>query len=311
MLTHPTPHAQATSLFSSADASGSTSQAAAIIEALEAGASTLLIDEDTTATNFMIRDARMQALVAADKEPIKPFITRVRALHDQLGVSTVVVIGGSGDYFDVADAVVMLDCYMPSDVTARAKEIAGKMPGGAPPTPTSFFPTPPQRCPTPSGLSAGLKVNAGRNSIRFGELPELDLCGVEQIVEHSQVRAISEVLVYLIRSGLVTEQGDLTISELLTNVQAAIACGGLDAVAKPGWRAGNLAAPRMLEVAAALSRLRSLVVAQSKPDAKRARCGASGGGARQSGGGPQSPRSALGLAAESRVCPQGRRFPPQ
>jgi predicted ABC-class ATPase len=75
------PFGRATTEFSSADASGSTSQAAAIVEALEAGATTLLIDEDTTATNFMIRDARMQALVAADKEPIKPFISRVRTVR--------------------------------------------------------------------------------------------------------------------------------------------------------------------------------------------------------------------------------------
>ena len=82
---------------------GTCPQAASIIEALEGGASALLLDEDTSATNFMIRDARMQALVSADREPIRPFITRVRSLWSERGVSTVLVVGGSGDYFDVAD----------------------------------------------------------------------------------------------------------------------------------------------------------------------------------------------------------------
>lgn len=49
-----------TTLFRTPDASGSTSQAANIQEALELGATALLLDEDVCATNFMIRDARMQ-----------------------------------------------------------------------------------------------------------------------------------------------------------------------------------------------------------------------------------------------------------
>ena len=173
----------------SAGASGAASQAAAIIEALEAGASALLLDEDTSATNFMIRDARMQALVAADKEPIRPFISRVRSLWSELGVSTILVVGGSGDYFDVADTVLMLDEYSTSDATARAKELAHAIAGGAP-APSGFvMPSPPRRCPGPSGLVSGTKVHASRAAIRFGDLPELDLGGLEQLVEHSQTRA--------------------------------------------------------------------------------------------------------------------------
>jgi len=99
------PFGSSTTNFSSDDASGSTSQAAAIVEAVEAGCGLLLMDEDTCATNFMIRDARMQALVSAAQEPITPFLRRVRSLFDDAGVSTVLVCGGSGDYFDVADTV--------------------------------------------------------------------------------------------------------------------------------------------------------------------------------------------------------------
>uniref|UniRef100_M4BD41 Isopentenyl-diphosphate delta-isomerase n=1 Tax=Hyaloperonospora arabidopsidis (strain Emoy2) TaxID=559515 RepID=M4BD41_HYAAE len=120
------PFKQDTTRFSTADASGSTSQAANIVEALEVGATTLLIDEDTCATNFMIRDWKMQQLVAKNKEPITPFISKVRALFAQRGVSSVLVIGGAGDYFSVADHVIMMDSYEPRDVTADAKKIASE-----------------------------------------------------------------------------------------------------------------------------------------------------------------------------------------
>ena len=94
-----------------------------------------------------------------------------------------------------ADSVIMLESYSPADATARAKAIAAQLPGSAatngPPVP---FAPPPQRCPTASGLSGGMKVNAGRTSIRFGELAELDLGGVEQIIEHSQVTAVTAAL---------------------------------------------------------------------------------------------------------------------
>eukprot|EP00438_Fugacium_kawagutii_P004327 Skav220059 [mRNA] locus=scaffold1709:61262:63212:- [translate_table: standard] len=110
---------KATTEFSTGDASGSTSQAANIIEALEVGAMSLLVDEaprrqtdDTCATNFMIRDEKMKALVAPDKEPITAFVRKVRPLFEELGVSTILVVGGSGDFFTVADAVIMMDEWL-------------------------------------------------------------------------------------------------------------------------------------------------------------------------------------------------------
>jgi predicted ABC-class ATPase len=118
------PFGQPTDDFSTADASGSTSQAANILEALEVGAKVLLVDEDTAATNFMIRSAAMARLVAGPKEPITPFIAKVRPLAEKRGVSSILVIGGAGDYFAVADRVIMMDCYQPKDVTAEAKQIA-------------------------------------------------------------------------------------------------------------------------------------------------------------------------------------------
>lgn len=115
-----------TQAFSSENASGSTLQAANIIESLEIGASVILIDEDTSATNFMIRDHRMQELVSKEKEPITPFIDKVRHLYTDCGVSTILAIGGAGDYFDVADYVICMVEYTPRDVTGDAKRITDK-----------------------------------------------------------------------------------------------------------------------------------------------------------------------------------------
>ncbi|MGC1393827.1 MAG: ABC-ATPase domain-containing protein, partial [Coleofasciculaceae cyanobacterium] len=110
--------------FSTTNASGSTSQAANIMEALEAGAKLLLVDEDTAANNFMIRDYRMQQLIAKANEPITPFIDKVRQLYNDYGVSTILVMGGSGDYFEVADRVIAMENFQPQDVTEKAKAIA-------------------------------------------------------------------------------------------------------------------------------------------------------------------------------------------
>src|SRR5699024_12851735 len=114
------------------NASGSTSQAPNLIEALEPGARTLRIDADTSATNFRVRDDRMRALIPAAREPITPFVSRVRPLLTERGVSTVLVAGGSSAFFEVADLVIALDAYVPADVTARARELVGAEDGAEP-----------------------------------------------------------------------------------------------------------------------------------------------------------------------------------
>lgn len=117
------PDGRDTRSFSTEDASGSTSQAAGTVEALEAGARVLLIDEDASATNFMVRDELMEAVVAAEHEPITPFVERVRGLWERHGVSTVLVVGSSGAFFSVADTVLQMDRYESSDVTERVREV--------------------------------------------------------------------------------------------------------------------------------------------------------------------------------------------
>ena len=120
------PNGADTTSFSTLDASGSTSQAAAVVEGLEAGARLFLVDEDTSATNFMVRDALMQKVVVRDKEPITPFVERVRDLYEQAGVSTVLVAGSSGAFFAVADRVIQMDCYRAFDITDRVREVCAE-----------------------------------------------------------------------------------------------------------------------------------------------------------------------------------------
>ncbi|MDU1855813.1 MAG: ABC-ATPase domain-containing protein, partial [Clostridium baratii] len=118
------PNGKDTKKFISENASGSTSQAANIVEAIESNTNLLLIDEDTSATNFMIRDDVMQSLVSNEEEPITPFIELVRSIYEEKDISTIIVVGSSGEYFDIADTVIQMDNYEPKDVTLKAKELS-------------------------------------------------------------------------------------------------------------------------------------------------------------------------------------------
>ncbi|MCF7915512.1 MAG: ABC-ATPase domain-containing protein [Spirochaetaceae bacterium] len=255
------PYGRDTEAFSSENGSGSTSQAANIIEAIEAGASSLLIDEDTSATNFMIRDHRMQELVAKDREPITPFIDKVRQLFQERGVSTILVIGGSGDYFDVADHVISMNAYVPADVTAEARRIAEKYRSERAREGGEHFGRFIERAPVPSGIDPSrgkrdVKINIrGPRLIDFGT-ERIDLTGVEQLIHTGQARAISSAMV----SAKRMMDGKLTLRELLDRVMDDIDQRGLDGVG--GKKSGDLVRFRRLELAAALNRLRSFQVRQ-------------------------------------------------
>lgn len=121
MFINDLPNKKDTASFSTPDASGSTSQAAGVIEAVEAGSRLLLIDEDTSATNFMVRDDFMQQVISRQKEPITPFLERARDLYEKAGVSTILVAGSSGAFFYIADKILQMDCYRPVDITERVK----------------------------------------------------------------------------------------------------------------------------------------------------------------------------------------------
>lgn len=117
------PNGKDTTAFWTEDASGSTSQAANVAEALLAGSKLLLMDEDTSATNFMVRDEQMAKIIAKEKEPITPFIDRARQLYEQKGISTVIVAGSSGAYFTIADRILQMDCYEALDITEKVRNL--------------------------------------------------------------------------------------------------------------------------------------------------------------------------------------------
>ncbi len=252
-----------TRAFSSSDASGSTSQAANIAEAIEAGASGLLLDEDTSATNFMVRDAKMQALIAPPDEPITPFLDRVRELFDRFGISTLLVMGGSGDYFAVADAIIEMKDYHPRDVTARAKEIAASDPVSENPNPRSALRRPEDRLPDPSSFDArrgrrDTKISTrGCDEIVYGTT-EIDLRGVEQLFDASQTRAVAAAIHHA-ATTIMNEKK--TLAATLDELDAFFDRQGLDPLDpfhRPGQHPGSLARPRRFEIAAAINRMRSL-----------------------------------------------------
>jgi predicted ABC-class ATPase len=256
------PYGRSTREFGTENASGSTSQAANIIEALEVGSKLLLIDEDTSATNFMIRDARMQRLVAGEKEPIKPLIDLARPMHKDLGVSTVIVMGGSGDYLDIADTVVMMDSYYPKDVTAEARGVARDLPSRREPARASWPEASGGRLFDPSSLDAvrGARgrekvVAKGLSHILFGRR-DIDLSAVEQLVDQSQTRAIGDALIYL-RENHMKGRG-VHLDAMLDALDEVLDRTGLDSITRT--RFGDRARPRRYEVAAALNRLRGIRV---------------------------------------------------
>ena len=128
MFINDLPNGKDTYAFDTEDASGSTSQAANVIESMEAGTQVFLIDEDTSATNFMVRDELMQQVIHRDMEPITPFIERVRDLYQEDGISTVLVAGSSGAYFQIADQIIQMDKYVPREITELAKKAASDYP---------------------------------------------------------------------------------------------------------------------------------------------------------------------------------------
>jgi predicted ABC-class ATPase len=253
------PFGQDTREFSSDDASGSTSQAANIMESLEAGARVLLIDEDTSATNFMIRDQRMQELVSKDKEPITPFIDKVRQLYSDHGISTILAIGGSGEYFDVADHVVCMVEYKPRDLTREACLIAERYKAGRTPEGGERFGMFTERVPLgrsfdPSKGSREVKISSkGLQSIAFGT-NTIDLGAVEQLVDISQTRAIGDAIYYATRFM----DGTRPLKQIIEAVIGAIEKEGLDVLNRRP--VGDYAKFRGLELAAAINRLRTLSV---------------------------------------------------
>jgi len=248
--------------FRSDNASGSTSQAANIMESLEVGAGLLLLDEDTSATNLMIRDARMQELVEKSGEPITPFLDRVRQLSEDRGVSTVLVLGGSGDYFDAADRIIRMDAFRPRDVTPEAKAIAARHPTGRhAESPGSWPDGLARRYPVASSLDprkgrrdVNIKARALR-SVLYGT-EEIDLGQVAQLVDEGQVKAIGRAIELARREFM--DHEDMRLCDVIDAVLGHIERHGLDGLDTRPF--GDTVEFRPYELAAAINRLRTLRV---------------------------------------------------
>ncbi|KAA9394454.1 ATPase [Kocuria coralli] len=256
-----------TRAFTTTNASGSTSQAANLVEALETGTSAVLIDEDTSATNFMIRDDRMKRLIPAHKEPITPFVDRVEPMLTQTGVSTVLVAGGSGAFFDVADHVIAMESYQPRDVTREARQIAADTPladeSGT--SGVNAREVPPFRARTPrivqrnslapASKSKGSRAR-GRTEIQVGR-EHIDLSAVSQLVDPGQTTAIAHVIDQVgAGSG-----GNVALEQLASEVISRLEREGLDTLGRHAGHPGYLAAPRRQELHGAINRYRGLRLA--------------------------------------------------
>ncbi|ELX4205534.1 ABC-ATPase domain-containing protein [Vibrio vulnificus] len=244
------PMGKDTADFTTQDASGSTSQAAWLQESVEAGASTLLIDEDTSATNFMIRDERMQALVAKGDEPITPLVDRIGQLRDELEISTIIVMGGSGDYLDVADNVIQMHDYQALDVTEKAKEVIQLHPTqrhNESEAPLVTFPPRALHCSALMNIltDGKFRVSAkGKDSLRFGK-EFTDLSALEQLESSDEVNAIGWVWYQLAQHAGWNSNPAKQINEVLG-----------DAWFQNMPQHGDLAKPRPIDVMAALNRMR-------------------------------------------------------
>lgn len=256
MFIRDLPGGRDTVSFSTQDASGSTSQAAGIVEALESGAKTLLIDEDTSATNLMVRDEIMQRVISRDQEPITPYIERVRDLWEREGVSTILVAGSSGAWFSVADCVIQMDHYRPFEITRRAKETAEAL-GAEPDSRPAPFAMPDfRRVPLPGREFSGerLKTRSDKDSFSIDHT-EVDLRALEQLVDGGQCAALAKMLVYAQRNLM---DGRKTLRQVADGMYALLQRKGLRALGRGSAPFPGLAMPRRAEFLAAVDRYRKL-----------------------------------------------------
>lgn len=244
-----------TTNFSTENASGSTSQAASIIESLQLGARSLLIDEDTSATNLLIRDTRMRDLVAADKEPITPLVDRVSSLTGA-GTSLIMVVGGSGAFLDAADRVLMMDNYRCLDVTERAKQVAADLPRPRTDAPASWDSAP--RVPLAKARVDRPRTKATGTHALTVDRQVVDISDVEAVLDPGQAEAIA----WCVRGVLEEMAGKQDLVELMAKLGRRLASEGLDAICKFGARPypAFLARPRLIDVGAAINRYRGLIL---------------------------------------------------
>ena len=257
MFIHDLPNGKDTVSFYTDDASGSTSQAANVIEAMEAGTHTFLIDEDTSATNFMIRDELMQRVVNRDAEPIVPFIDRIGELYHNYGISTILVAGSSGSYFHKADCIIQMNRYEPVEITEFAKEQAKQ------------FPLPEQELKVAESPDFSRRVRAdkmikednrlkiktmGRDGISINR-ETIDVRYVEQLADSEQLATLGYLLKY---ANCHLFDGKKTLQEVIDALCAVMEEKGMAAICESSYLPCGLAKPRRQEIFACINRYRRL-----------------------------------------------------
>ena len=258
------PNGKDTVDFSTEDASGSTSQAANVVEAVEAGAGALLIDEDTSATNFMVRDALMQSVIAREQEPITPFIEQARKLYEEKGVSVILVAGSSGAYFYIADKIIQMDTYRACDITDHVKDICSRNKEEM-----EFVAAHRRESEGIAGWGAmsrhprlgkidkkhgQIKVKQyGKDSFSIGK-DTVELKYVEQITDSEQTTTLSYVLKNVIEE--METKKNASLEELAEKIWREIEGRGLSCLVKGTYIPSSLAMTRKQEIYACLNRYR-------------------------------------------------------
>lgn len=255
MFVNDLPSGKNTKAFDTEDASGSTSQAANVVEAMESGTKLLLIDEDTSATNFMVRDELMQRVVHRNQEPITPFIERAGYLFETCGISTILVAGSSGAYFHIADCILQMEQYRPKDITALAKKEAEQFPAVSIPEGKPDLPSF-ERCPERDlnfVREDRIKMKVmGKDQIQLNR-ENLILRGLEQLVDSEQTLAVGWMLTWVQKKAV---NGKITMQQAADKVMELVRKEGLAGLAEGSYLPVNLAMPRKQEVLAAFNRYR-------------------------------------------------------
>ena len=257
------PNRKDTVHFSTEDASGSTSQAANLMEALESGSSLILIDEDTSATNFMVRDRLMAQVITPGEEPITPFISRVRGMYEDLGVSSVIVAGSSGAFFHMADTIIQMKEYVPIDITQKAKEAAAAYEDRGAEDADDARKFPPfnrKRCPGPDMAlrkEERIKMKAmGTSEISICK-ENVELRYLEQLKDQEQSMALAYLLKY---AQLKMMDGRKDLRQIGDLLEEQLDGSGLESLFERGDVSSQLARPRKQEILACINRYRKLKI---------------------------------------------------
>ena len=257
------PNKKDTRCFSTEDASGSTSQAAGIVEGMEAGSRVFLLDEDTSATNFMVRDTFMQKVISREKEPITPFLERAEDLYKKAGISTILVAGSSGAFFHIADTIIQMDSYHPVDISEKVRALCGKYPLN--PVKASAFAFPAShrimKKQAPSirshGRNAGrpeqLKIKVhGKDGFLIGK-QDVDLRYVEQLIDPEQTAALGLLLKYAIEK---LADDHRTVADIIEILSGQLEQNGLSFLSGGSYISCGYAMPRLQEIYSCFNRYR-------------------------------------------------------